>query len=783
MRNVFTMGRGAAALCVTAALAAGGALAAATPTFWTVSTQADFLKGDVTDLSIDSDGRVFLGPSATVVAETSAPFLWSVVAGPDGTLWAGSGNEGKVLKVGKDGKVTTFFDAPELEVHAIAAAPNGGLYAATSPDGKIYVISSDGTSRTLFDPEDKYIWALAVDKAGNLFAATGDKGVIYKITPDGKGARFYKTNATNVVSLAFGADGSVIAGTESPGRVFRIDAAGKAFVLLDSPYREIHAVRVTADGTIYAAAVSAVQGAGGEDRSITPPPADASRPPVASVSTEITAISVMEGPVGGGAPAQAARTARRPGRGAIYRIRTDGLWDTVWETGEDAPYDLLVEPDGALLVGTGTEGKIFRVTGNPARATLLTRAAARQVTALLRDGAGRIVGATSNPGKLFALSPGTARRGTYESDVRDAGTVASWGAIRWRAHARPNQIQVLTRSGNTANPDETWSGWSKPYSRADGEQITSPNARYLQWRAVIESDPSARADADARSGQGRDGNPRPADGPAALSPAGPILTSVTAAYLPRNLRPEVNSITVHPPGSVFQRPFSTGELEIAGFEENTSDGRQPVQATSAAAGGPQPSAGSPALGRRIYQKGLQTFVWKAEDQNEDRLQFDVSYRREGETAWKALKRGMWDPIFVWDTTSVPDGTYLVKISASDAPSNSPGIALAGELESVSFDVDNTPPRVEVQRPARTGSRTTIAFAVSDDQSAVQRVEYSLDASRWRLVYPKDGIPDSRREEFEVTLEEGEVGRNVIIRATDAMNNVATAVAEVPAGSK
>jgi hypothetical protein len=57
------------------------------------------------------------------------------------------------------------------------------------------------------------------------------------------------------------------------------------------------------------------------------------------------------------------------------------------------------------------------------------------------------------------------------------------------------------------------------------------------------------------------------------------------------------------------------------------------------------------------------------------------------------------------------------------------------------------------------------------------VEYSLDASRWRVVYPKDGIPDSRREEFEVALEDSEVGRSVIIRATDAMNNVATAVAE------
>jgi hypothetical protein len=46
------------------------------------------------------------------------------------------------------------------------------------------------------------------------------------------------------------------------------------------------------------------------------------------------------------------------------------------------------------------------------------------------------------------------------------------------------------------------------------------------------------------------------------------------------------------------------------------------------------------------------------------------------------------------------------------------------------------------------------------------------------VYPKDGIADSKREEFEVTLDENEAARNVIIRATDAMNNIATAVAEV-----
>jgi hypothetical protein len=734
------------ALAIPLALAAWAVLAAATPIFWTVATQTAFLKGDVEDLSIDSDGRVFLGPSPALLAETAAPFLWTVLSLPDGTLFAGSGNEGKVVRIGRDGKMTTFFDAAELEVHAIAPAPGGGLYVATSPDGKIYQVAPDGTSKVFFDPDDKYIWALVVDRAGNVFAATGDKGVIYKITPAGAGSQFYKTSTTNVVSLALAPSGDLIAGTESPGRVFRLDPSGKPFVLLDSPFREIHAVRVAPDGTIYAAAMNGTGGDRPADRSSL---AEPDRPPVPTVSAEITALGVVDNPPVQSAPSTSSARPRGIDRGAIYRIRPDGFWDPVWETGDDAPYDVLVEPGGSLLVGTGTDGKIFRITGDPARATLLARAAARQVTALLREPSGRIIGATSNPGKLVALGADSSKRGTYESDVRDAGTTASWGVIRWRAVGRPGQVQVATRSGNTATPDETWSAWSPAYENADGQQMTSPNARYLQWRAVLSGD-------------------------AASSPA---LTSVTAAYLPRNLRPEVLSITVHPPGTVFQRPFSTGELEIAGFEDNTSDNRPLSQSQATAAGAPS-SLPSPALGRRIYQKGLQTLVWKAEDSNDDRLQFDVLYRREGETAWKVLKRGLWDPIIVWDTTSVPDGTYLVKVEATDAPSNSPATALVGEMESLTFDIDNTPPVIDLQPAVRTGTRTTLTFVVRDAQSAVQRVEYSLDASRWRVLYPKDGIPDSRREEFEVVLDEREPGRNVIIRATDAMNNVATALGQL-----
>ena len=651
-RRFFRSGR--AAVWPLAALALTVTLRASAPTFWTVATQSDFLKGDVENLSIDADGRVSLGPETNKLADTSAPFIWTVVAATDGALWAGTGNEGQVLRVGKDGKAATIFDAAEIEVHALAPAPDGGMYVGTSPDGKIYRVAADGKSTTFFDPDDKYIWALAVGPDGTLYAATGEKGVIYRITPDGKGSVFYKTSSTNVVSLAIDRDGNLIAGTESPGRIVRIDKSGKAFVLLDSPFKEIHAVRVAEDGRIYAAAFSGTPG--GEDRpSVAVPssPSDtgASGAPVPSVTAEVTSITVVDtGASAAGIPSTRESKARNA-KGAIYRIRPDGLWDTVWEATDDWPFDLLVEKDGSLLVGTGKEGKLFRISGEPARATLVARAAARQITSLVRDPSGRIVAATSNPGKLFAIASRRAATGTYESDVRDAGTVATWGAIRWRSSGKAGDVQLFTRSGNTATPDDTWSAWSKAYTKMDGESITSPNARYLQWRAVLSA--------------------------TGATEAGPVLTSVTAAYLTRNLRPVVSSITVHPPGTVFQRPFSTGELEIAGFDDNTSDGRVQAQQQLSQSSGSAPAPPSPALGRKVYQKGLQTFVWKADDDNDDRLQYDVYYRREGETTWRPLKRGLWDPIFVWDTTSVPDGTYYIKVSASDAPSNSPATALTG----------------------------------------------------------------------------------------------------------
>jgi hypothetical protein len=715
-------------------VAAAGVRAASTG-FWLVASQTDFLKGEPNQISIDSDGRVTLGPALETVKDVGAPAVWRLAPDDREGLWAATGSDGKLWHVDARGEAKAVFDAAELDLHAVAAGPGGAVFAGSSPDGKVYRITSSGASSVLFDPEEKYIWALAAAPDGTLFVGTGSKGRIYRVGADGRGTLFYDPEAEHVSALVIDASGQLVVGTSSPGRVVRLDAAGKPFVLLESAYKEVRSLDLAAGGVIYATAAGSV---GGTDA--TPArPVDTSAPtPVPTMSTEITvsaigdATIVTPGTSGSGGESRSGSGAHK---GAVYRIAPDGDWSVIWESPEDLPYDVLVEPSGALLVATGAKGKLYRLTGNPTLVTLVTRIDAQQVTALARDRSGRVLLATSNPGRILRVTAGTAATGTYVSDVRDTTTVATWGAIRWRGvQPAGTRIELFTRSGNTRTPDKTWSDWSSAYTTALGTPIASPKARYLQWKAVL-------------------------SGTASASPA---LTSVTAAYLPRNTRPSVDSITVHPPGVAFQRPFPTGDPELAGFD--TPDARP--GSASATSGITTP------LGRRTYQKSLQTIAWQARDGDSDRLTFDVLYRLEGETSWKALKRGLTDEIYTWDTTTVPDGTYFVKIVASDVSANAPDFALQGERESSSFDVDNTPPVIDVPRGTPPASR--VAFTVRDTQSPILRVEYSHNAGRWKLAYPVDGLLDAREERFELTLE-GEGTGPVVLRVTDALGNLATTV--------
>jgi hypothetical protein len=433
-------------------------------------------------------------------------------------------------------------------------------------------------------------------------------------------------------------------------------------------------------------------------------------------------------------------------KGALLRILPSGEIDTLWTSPEDAPHALAMSSDG-VLVGTGNKGKLFRVR-NDRSWSMVAGLPAEQVTALLRLKSGGLALATSNPGRIFALEAAPGTRGTLVTKPKDTDTVSSWGRLRWEAQQPAGtEVQIQTRSGNTASPDATWTDWSAPYAKADGEAITSERARFLQVKVTL-------------AGKGG---------------ATPVLESITTAYLQRNLRPTVQSINVHPPGEVFQKPIAVGgETEILGLE-TPPDKAAAASAAQARSGMPPPTA----ISRKLYQRGLQTFSWKADDPNGDVLVYDVSYRAVGETRFRLLRRGLTEPVLAWDTSTVPNGRYVIRVTASDAPSNPDALALTADKESAPFDVDNTPPTVTVT--LRPGKPVRVHAVAKDDDSLIRRAEYSVDGGRWEEIYPEDGINDAREESYDFALGDlpGPGPHLVVVRASDALGNTATARVEVP----
>src|SRR5713101_97334 len=194
--------------------AAAGPLWAASSQIWRHRTRAEREQGDLKGVSLLNDGTLTLGPAFDTLAKSPDPYFWSLARDSRGNVFAGSGNEGKVYRLGKDGQLTLFFDSGELEVHALAVDAKDFLYVGTSPQGKIYRVDSSGKGAEFFSPGETYIWSLLFDREGNLYAGTGTEGKIFRVTPSGKGEVFLDTDETHVRVLALDPDGNLLAGTD-----------------------------------------------------------------------------------------------------------------------------------------------------------------------------------------------------------------------------------------------------------------------------------------------------------------------------------------------------------------------------------------------------------------------------------------------------------------------------------------------------------------------------------------------------------------------------------------
>jgi len=696
---------------------------ASEPRFWRIESAADFLAGEATGTAVDSDGHLRLALASKELYDPETASIWALARNERGVTWAGTGDGGVVYRI-EDGRGQSLYTAPAPHVYAVALGPDGRLYSAHSPDGRVEAISSSGAVETIYDPEDRYVWALAFDPQGRLLVATGSSGRVYRVGPDGTAETLLESAEAHITALAVAPDGTVYAGSAPGGIIYRIAAGGEVFALHDSAYEEVKALAIASGGRIYAALVG-----GGSAPQIQAPP-----PPPAG-DAEVTVVVAQAAPSAAPAPVT-------PSGGAVLLLRPGAAAEALWRSGEDAPHSLLAV-DGGVLVGTGNSAKLFLVRDDRTWAMQRSFPAA-QITALARGGDGRLVLATSNPGRVYELSETeTAALGEFVSSVHDGGLPSVWGRLSWDADTPSGAVVTLqTRSGNTATPDATWSAWSAPAADPQNAQVASEEARFLQVKATLRG-----------------------------SAAAPLrLASIQAAYLQRNQRPTVGRITIHPPGQVFQKPLAvSNEPEILGLDPHDAE-RSMVDASAG-----MTSVGS---GRPLFRRGLQMLSWSATDANGDTLTYDVEYRPVHAADFRALRKGLEEAVLTWDTTSVPDGRYVVRVLASDRLANPPALALEGEQESSPFEVDNTPPliRLEPESEGRGGIRAT----VRDSASPVLRFEYSIDAGRWIEAYPVDGIADSLEETFALKPEGLRPGvrQVVVVRALDRHGNSASAMIEL-----
>jgi len=721
---------------------------AVNPQFWTNSAFPELAKGDLKGLSLNKEGQLSLAPKFDSVFDTDQALIWSAVYDQKRNLYVGTGHDGKVFKIDSQGTSSLFFDASELDVLAMAVGDDQNLYVATSPDGKIYKVNSEGKGSVFFDPDDKFIWDLIFDAKGSLYVATGSKGKIYKVNKEGKGDLFYESGQTNLMCLAFDSTQNLIVGSDPDGYVYRISPEGKAFVLYDSAMREVHDVALDSQGNIYFVAMNP-SGASGS----IPEPKSSGGEMISADSISVT-LSLpatsdrkLSEEIPSAKPGGTRSTRMESGgsKSVIYRILRDNSVETLWSSESEAAYAIHVQGEGKLLFSTGTKGRVYSLDKDK-KLTLLLETTEEQTTRLIPAGPD-LFACTSNLAKVYRLGKAVNSHGSYESEVKDTQSISTWGNVSWRATVPSGtSLKVYTRSGNTKKPDKTWSDWSKAYASADGEAIQSPRARYLQYKVVLET----------------------------TNESSPHLDQIIIPYLQQNFAPEVKSISILPTGVAYQRApgLSTLRSQSAMVDQSSAEASGASEAIPQAAGSSIPP-------RRVFQKGAQSFSWEAEDRNGDELIYSFYFRGEKESDWKLLRKDLEEKFLSLESDALPDGKYQVRIVASDRPSNPKLAALAGELTSMVFNIDNTPPQIQASNQTVHERSAVLKFRASDDVSALRKAETSLDGKDWETVFSVDGIVDSKAEEFEVKTESLAPGEHTVaLRVYDSNGNVAIGKAVV-----
>lgn len=432
-----------------------------------------------------------------------------------------------------------------------------------------------------------------------------------------------------------------------------------------------------------------------------------------------------------------------PSNSEIYYFDQDRFVTRIWREAGDAIMALGLTADGqALFVASKDKRSLYKID-NRGELTLINKFGSGEATGFLNTG-GRTLICTGNPGRVYALESGYSASGTFTSEVQQAGIPAKWGRLTWMGQTPSGtKVRFQTRSGNTDKPDTTWSPWSSPMSGTQEEMISSPARRNFQWRVTMET-----------------GNPDNS----------PRLSEVTVSYLRRNRPPMISPVRLMPQGMYIEQSSSS-------MSDDNSEQKYPQEvALLMESGSGNGGTDNPFQGKKAYDRKMRMAGWNANDANGDRLGYSVYYRAVDQSTWRVLKEKTETNAVIFNTETIADGQYVLKVMAYDSLDNPVERSLNAERLSSPFFVDNTAPLVrDLAVGVRDNGTLLVTFRAEDATTRIERVEVTLDSGEPYLVSPVDELLDTTKESFSVELSAAGKGEHTVsVQVWDRFFNRTTA---------
>ena len=677
---------------------------------WDVDSYKSFEKGEADAAFITSLGEVRPGWSTESV-DLEFDSAWSSVRGPDGTTYIGSDDKATIYQV-KGKKVTKLASIGKaVAVVSMALDADNTLYVGTMPEGEVWKvdIKSGKSSKIATLKDAETVWALTLAK-GDLYAGTGPKGLLYKIdTKSGSTSVAFDSEDKRIMSLLSTGDGAVWLGTSDKALLFRHDlTTKKTRAVADFKGNEISALAEWR-GTVIAAANDLK----------------------AHSSTGFKTKEAVEKTEGKKDPGQAPKLPKkdtkpgsekktpagvepqpkslRKGTGALYRVRGDGQLTQLHALTNTYFTSIAVNSKGQIFAGAAEKGRIYLVDQDESVSTAID-IDQRYIAQIMIDSKDALSFTTGDSASLYR-SAGQAKSSNYKSEVFDAKAPARFGGLVWHGKGA---LTVETRTGNTGEPGVGWSGWQAPASLIRGvgntsrAKVKSPPGRYFQYRVKFGSDQDA------------------------------LLRKTSLFYLPANTATRVTAVTIEP---------GTKAEDIIPLGPEAAKPRSPVLKVK----------------------------WEIENEDGDKTAYALAVRREGEVRWRMVRTGA-KPLtkteYEWNTETVPDGYYRLRVTASDRLANTRPRTLDSSWTTPLIVVDNERPRVSglsVRYPAATARAT-------DAMSTIAALAFSVDDGPWQIGGTQDGIFDDPSELLKLTMPSNlaKGAHTLAIRVSDSAGNVGSA---------